>query len=184
MHNRRFIEGWWGPAPRIVQCQGIPPYRVLINQPKSWRRRETADGSFSSFRAMSPGVLRLSELIKCFRTASASRLLSSHPSHFRWSTDYHNITTGTPEVPVCSVDFFQRLYRWTSATTCLASIVLLLFLLLFCLLLLARSFSVATKAAERFWCCLTHLVCSLTSIMQRTGGKPVGKTQRFPSNIC
>lgn len=130
MHNRRFIEGWWGPAPRIVQCQGIPLYRVLINQPKSWRRRETADGSFSSFLAMSPGVLRLSELIKCFCTASASQLLSSHPSHFRWNTNYHNITTGTPEVPVCSVDFIQRLHWWTSATACRPSIVLLLFLII------------------------------------------------------
>lgn len=167
--------GWWGPAPRIVRCQGIPPHRVLINQPKSWRRRETADGSFSSFLATSPGVLRLSELIKCFCTASAS----SHPSHFRWSTDYHNMTTGTPEVPACSVDFIQRLQRWTSATTCLPSIVLLLFLLLFRRFLLARSFIVATKVAERFWCCLIHLVCSLASITQGTGGKPVGKSNTF-----
>lgn len=128
---------------------------------------------FPSFRAMSPGVLRLSELIKCFCTASASRLLSSHPSHFRWSSDYHNITTGTPEVPVCSVDFIQRLHRWTSATTCLPSIVLLLFLLLFCLFLLARSFH---KGGRKILvlCCSIHLVCSLASIIQGTGGKPVG----------
>lgn len=71
-----------GPAWRIGHCQGIPRYRALVNQPKSWRRRrETADGGFSSFLQMSPGVVRLSELINCFgfflHSFSISILLTS-----------------------------------------------------------------------------------------------------------